>query len=125
MADIALETPSLKVVLEDGRALTVQATNPDYIRWDRTAAKHGWPTLRQAPFMWMTFLAWSALRRTGQIADAVTWEEFSDRMCLQVTSAGATELTNGKAPADDLLAGLLEDAVPAEVGPTSEGAEPG
>src|SRR5215471_16219668 len=97
MADpIVLETPTLTVVLDDGRTLSVQATNPDYIRWDRTAAKHGWPTLRNAPFLWMTFLAWSALRRTGQIAEAVTWEDFSDRMCLQVSSAGeAPQTLNG------------------------------
>jgi len=38
--------------------------------------------------MWQTFLAWSALRREGLIADSVTWEEFSERLAEQVEMQG-------------------------------------
>ena len=72
------------MVLDDGRTLEVQALNPDLIRFDRTAAKHGWPVATAAPFLWLTFLAWSALRRTGEIDKGMTWEEFSDTHALQV-----------------------------------------
>jgi hypothetical protein len=89
--DFRLPTPTAKVRLSDGRILEARIVNSDYLRWDRTAAKHGWPTGTAAPFLWMTFLAWSALRREGQIAEGVTWEEFSDRLAEQV------ELEQGEA----------------------------
>jgi hypothetical protein len=28
--------------------------------------------------LWLTFIAWAALRRTSGIADSVTWETFSE-----------------------------------------------
>jgi len=127
MADITLETPRLTVTLADGRTLTVQAMNPDMILWDRTAAKHGWPSMAKAPFLWMTFLAWSALRRTGQLAE-VTWETFSDTLCIQVRSE---DRPNGAAAPADLLGDFREllaereDEASASVGPMSGAPEPG
>ena len=79
-----LLTPRLEVVMDDGRTLEVQALNPDLLRFDRTAAKHGWPAATAAPFLWLTFLAWAALRRTGEIDEAMTWEAFADTHALQV-----------------------------------------
>ena len=79
-----LYTPRLEVVLDDGRTLTVQALNPDLVRFDRTAAKHGWPNASSAPFLWLSFLAWAALRRTGAIDEAMTWDKFVDTHALQV-----------------------------------------
>lgn len=103
----SLATPRITVTMDDGRLLTTQVRNADYLRWDRTAAKHGWPTMAKAPFTWLTFVAWSALRREGQIADAMTWEAFSETHCLQVVNA-TSERANGSA-----------------AGPTLPGPEPG
>jgi hypothetical protein len=123
MPDMTLTTPLLAVSLEDGRQLQVRVVNPDFLAWDRTAAKHGWPSMRTAPFLWMTFLAWSALRRTGQLGGDVTWEAFSEQLCVQVSTADGEAATNGHVP-DDLLASFLgpdaELAAPAEVGPTNQ-----
>jgi len=99
-----LETPYLTVSMADGRELTVRVLNPDYLRWDRTAAKHGWPAMAKAPFTWLTFVAWAALRREGQIPEDVTWEAFSERECLQVRNA--KDEANGHEPAVAALAGL-------------------
>ena len=96
-----LETPRVVVTMDDGQVLTVQVYNPDYLRWDRTSAKHGWPTMDKAPHTWLTFVAWSALRREGQIGDDVTWEDFSERRCLQVTNATETMGANGVGPGVD------------------------
>ena len=79
-----LYTPRLEVVMDDGRVLEVQALNPDLLRYDRTAAKHGWPAATAAPFLWLTFLAWAALRRRGDIDESMTWEQFSDTHAHQV-----------------------------------------
>lgn len=82
--DHRLIVPRLEVFLDDGTSFTVQALNPDLIRWDRQAAKLGWPTAQAAPFLWMTFLAWSAARREGAIPADLSWETFGDTRCVQV-----------------------------------------
>lgn len=73
-----LTIPRLRVVPIAGPEYTVQALNPDMINWEETAARHGWKanTPAVAPFKWLTFLAWSAARRTGQIDQSVGWESF-------------------------------------------------
>jgi hypothetical protein len=108
--DFKLPTPLARVRLTDGRVLEARVINPDYLRWDRTASKHGWPKMAEAPFLWQTFLAWSALRREGLIADSVTWEEFSDHLAEQVEMQGlpgtdtAALNGNGTSSADPTLA---------------------
>jgi hypothetical protein len=104
VSDFKLPTPTARVRLTDGRVLEARVINPDYLRWDRTASKHGWPKMADAPFLWQTFLAWSALRREGLIAESVTWEEFSDRLAEQVEMLGLpgtdTAAMNGSSSAD-------------------------
>lgn len=82
--DHRLTIPRLGVQMVDGTEFEVQAINPDLIRWDRTAAKHHWPAASSAPFLWMTFLAWSAARRSDLIPQDVTFEAFSEEQCIQV-----------------------------------------
>jgi hypothetical protein len=79
-----LTAPRLRVSLDDGTTLEVQTLNPDLIRFDLTRVKHGWPDAQKAPFVWLTFLAWAALRREHQLADDVTWEQFSNERCVNV-----------------------------------------
>lgn len=99
MSDFRLATPTARARLADGRILEARVINPDYLRWDRTAAKHGWPGAATAPFLWQTFLAWAAFRRTGQLDDSVSWERFSDELAEQVELEG---LTAGGAGEDEL-----------------------
>lgn len=42
---------------------TVQTDNRDAVAWDMTRGKKGWPQMGDAPMLWATFVAWSALRR--------------------------------------------------------------
>ena len=126
-----LATPLVTVTLADGTTETVRVLNPDYLRWDRTASKHGWPAMDKAPHTWLTFVAWSALRREGRIGDDVTWEAFSERLCLQVENAtGSTTASNGTAPAAvepvavPSIAGL-DTLGPETADPTPPGPEPG
>ena len=71
-----LTIPRLRVVPADGEPYTVQALNPDLLLFEETAATHRWKGPGDAPFRWLTFLAWAASRRTGVIDQAVTWESF-------------------------------------------------
>lgn len=104
MSDFRLPTPLARARLADGRVLEARVINPDYLRWDRTASKHGWPTATQAPFFWQTFLAWSALRREGLIESTVTWEDFSENLAVQVELEGMGAEQNGTNGVDPTLA---------------------
>jgi hypothetical protein len=90
-----LTIPRVEVTLDDGTTYEVQAMNPDLIRWDRMAAKNGWPGPTTAPFLWLTFIAWSASKRSGAIPADMTWEVFGDERCIQVRN-----LTNELEPTD-------------------------
>jgi len=78
----------MSVLMDDGSEFEVQALNVDLIRWDRTRAQRQWPTAQDAPFLWMTFLAWAAGRRTNALADDVTFDDFADKRCQQVKALG-------------------------------------
>jgi hypothetical protein len=82
---VSLALPSFRVTLPDTDAFEVQTSNADLVRWDMTSAKHKWPTYKDAPFLWTTFLAWTAARR--QKLTDLSWEEWSDRV-VQVESIG-------------------------------------
>lgn len=82
-----------RVLLADGRTLTVTLGNPDSIRWEQTAARR-WPELLpdtdeagrmrfKAPLFMQTFLTWAALKRTKQYAD--TFEKFSEEDALEIS----------------------------------------
>lgn len=91
---VKLSLPKFRVKLPDEDAYDVEANNADLVRWDMTAAKHKWPTYKDAPFLWTTFLAWAASRRGG--LTKLTWEEFSDRV-VQVESLSDDDDADGMA----------------------------
>lgn len=70
------------VTLSGDREVSAEIRNPDRVRWDMTAAKHGWPSFQDSPFLGMTFLAWAALKRTGEYVG--TWEQFRDDDCMDI-----------------------------------------
>ena len=77
-----IERPTFAVELPAGApAMRVTATNADLVAFDLTRAKHSWPSMRDAPFLWQTFVAWHALRRTGRLASdgkPLTFDAFRD-----------------------------------------------
>ena len=93
-----LPTPRVRVTMDDGRVLVTQLRNPDYLRWDRTAAKHNWPPAEKAKFLFLTFTAWSALRREGQIHDSMTWEEFSEQRAVHIGGADTDDVAHPTPP---------------------------
>jgi hypothetical protein len=72
-----LALPKLRVTTADGSTYDVQAYNSDLLAFEDTAAKHRWKGPADAPFRWLTFLAWSASRRTGRIDNSMSWETFA------------------------------------------------
>jgi hypothetical protein len=89
-----LGTPRLRLILSDpqfpgddeGQQFDVQARNIDLCAFDRDRGKYGWPKAEDAPFVWLTYIGWKALVRTGQIPQC-SLSEFEQR-CLSVESQG-------------------------------------
>lgn len=68
---MARTAPRLSVTLDDGTEHDVQTAHGDLIRWELTRERKKWPALDNAPILWGTFLAWSALHRAGVIPEDV------------------------------------------------------
>lgn len=73
---LGLTIPRLRVVPANGEPYEVQVLNPDLLTFEDTAATHRWKGPGDAPFRWLTFVAWAASRRTGVIDESMTWEVF-------------------------------------------------
>lgn len=72
---VKLSTPRVRVVLASSdKELELQTTNADLVLWDRTRIKHKWPKFEDAPFLWLTFISWSAARREGAVAPDLKYE---------------------------------------------------
>ena len=84
----ALAAPRLRVLLEqpgreDFLQYDVQTDNRDMTQWDFARARRNYPDPREGPSIWMTFLAWNALRRSAaDVPD--TFDGFNGR-CVQVS----------------------------------------
>lgn len=76
MADVRLSSPRLTVIRTGEEPVTLQTNNLDMVLWDRTRVKHKWPRLDDAPFLWFTFISWSAAKRTGLIEPTTTYESW-------------------------------------------------
>jgi hypothetical protein len=107
MGDVKLSSPRVTVIREGHDTLEIQTANPDLVLWDRTRIKHKWPGFQEAPFLWLTFIAWAAARRTGAIPMDLRYEAWEETV-LQVVD---TE---------------QDDTTVSEIGsPTRPGVEPG
>ncbi len=109
-----IASPRLAVVLEKPDRTLVeiitQTDNRDAVRWDMTRGRKNWPSMQDAPLLWMTFLAWSALARSGDFTG--TFEQFNDV---------ALSLRGVDADGNTLSAQTVEATT---VGPTQSGLVP-
>ena len=81
----ALRNMVLTVTLKDSDGpVEVTAINPDMLRYEAEAIRRGWGSAKDRPFTFMTFLAWTALKREGRYAGE--WKAFSETDCLSVDS---------------------------------------
>lgn len=80
---VKLPTPVIRVHMDDGSVLEVQSVNKDLLAFDRQRARRNWPTASDAPQPWLTFIAYTALIREGQLPQCPL-DEFEDR-ALAVT----------------------------------------
>lgn len=78
----------IQVVL-DGRPdpVEVVADNRDYVGWDIIAPQRRWPKMADAPILAGTYLAWHALKRTGEYSG--DFDAFRMNDCVSVELLGS------------------------------------
>jgi len=103
---VKLDIPRVEVRYSDGRTTIVTAENPDLVFYDLERAKRRWPQGQDAPMLWINYLAFSKLHRTGEIDRAMTFEDWLSSTQL------VRNVDNDDEPSDEL----------ASVGPTQEAA---
>jgi hypothetical protein len=97
-----LFAPVVDVVMSDNTEHRVQCCNADMLNWDRTRFARKWPPTEECSTLWVTFLAWSAMKRQG--LTAVSFNEF-ETACLsvepvQIGGKDMVDPTNAEAEAD-------------------------
>jgi hypothetical protein len=95
--DIKLVAPLVLVIRDPGEPLEVQTDNRDLLAWESTALRHKWGSFQDRPFKWLTFLAWSALRRSGDLETSLTYEAWETQV-RSVRDIGNAE--NGVGPTE-------------------------
>lgn len=80
MGDVRLSSPRVRVKRDGHEDLELQTDNRDLLAWDRTRIRHKWPKFDEAAFLWLTFLSWSAARRTGAIEPGMTFERWESEV---------------------------------------------
>lgn len=73
------------------REITLVVSNADQLRWEKTRAARGFPTQQDAPLLYSTFCAWSALKRSGE--DVGTYEEFESTVHYLTTATAEVNPT--------------------------------
>lgn len=82
--------PHVFVKMLDGSEWDAQTLNPDLLRFERTATKHKWPSPSASPVTWLTFIAWAAGIREGQLPASMTWDQFTVE-CAEVSNPDGQE----------------------------------
>lgn len=65
-----------RIEMVTGETFEVRITNRDYVRWDLVSQRAKFPAAKDAPFLFATYLAWSAATRDG--LTSLKWEMFRD-----------------------------------------------
>lgn len=96
-----LGTPRVNVIRdsEPEKVQEIQTTNQDLVLWDRTRIKHKWPKFEDAPFLWLTFISWSAARRSGLIPPDFIYEKWeADVLSVEALDEDSDDETDAPFP---------------------------
>lgn len=78
------------------QTIDVETDNRDRVAWDLARTRNKWPSAPEVPSLWATFLAWNALRRTGQPVGE--FEQFNDHTTTADAEAVDVDPTQAATP---------------------------
>jgi hypothetical protein len=101
------------VQLADGQTFEgLIITNPAMVEWDFTAPKMGWPSHKDAPMLYTTFLVWAQLVHNGVVEKTdpanpkrTSFERFRTVDCLHIADTDDVDLVEGDADRDPTESG--------------------
>lgn len=80
----------IDVELANGEEFELECINPDMLRFETEGHKYGLSReIQDAPFTYMTFVAWAALKRLGKYDG--DWPTFKTRDCVVMVPIDADE----------------------------------
>lgn len=75
----------IEVTLSDGRRYApLRISNRALVDFDFTRHANGWPKGKDAPFLWLTFLAWKQLGYNGESDIVDTFKDFRETQCADI-----------------------------------------
>jgi len=74
-----MQRQELLVELNDGSEHHVIIGNPSLVAFDRTRAARKWPTTKEAPVFWATFVAWHQMKAQGLVS--CDFQKFETEVC--------------------------------------------
>lgn len=80
---MSLERVEVDVELDDGTEHHLTIGNPSLVAWDRIRAANKWPTVAEAPSLWMTYIAWHHMKHALKVIDC-TYDVFESEKCVAI-----------------------------------------
>lgn len=83
---------TVAVLMADGQVHNVDTILADQIAFSTTRQRHNWPSAQDDPILFGSFLAFSAMKRTGAFSG--TWDDFLLQVAaVDVADAGEVDPT--------------------------------
>ena len=95
-----IQVPEIDVHL-DGKdePFRVQITNGVVVRYELEARKRGWGEFSESGTIWAAYAGYLGALRLGEIAPAVTWDQYLDMLiAVNFVDSPEEEEPEGKAP---------------------------
>lgn len=89
---MSLAKTKITVELNDGKTHDLVIPNASLVAWDRARVQMKWPKLDEAPFLWMTWVAWHHMKAAGLIPLETKFDEFETTLCVAVGDTDAEEI---------------------------------
>lgn len=81
---MSLQRVNFTVELSNGETHDITIANASFVAWDRTRSARKWPTVEEAPSLWMTFISWHHMKAAGLIPAETKYDDFESTMCVAV-----------------------------------------
>lgn len=79
------------VELSDGTTHDIAVGNPSLVAWDRARSSMNWPSIADAPFLWMTWVCWHHMKSTKIIPSDTKYETFESELCMAIEDPDTAE----------------------------------
>lgn len=86
---MTLEKTKLTVELVDGTVHDIVVGNASLCSWDRAHASYGWPSMQEAPFLWMSYIAWHHMKAAKLIPSDTKYDVFESELCIAIGDTDA------------------------------------